>query len=74
MEELYAVAVLPDHPTPISVGTHTRDAVPFAIASPFLAGDSVQRFDEFSAKNGTFGLVEKKSLVSLLLSAAKPTG
>ena len=74
VEELYAVAVLPDHPTPISVGTHTRDAVPFAIASPFLAGDSVQRFDEFSAKNGTFGLVEKKSLVSLLLSAAKPTG
>jgi 2,3-bisphosphoglycerate-independent phosphoglycerate mutase len=65
------VAVLPDHPTPISVGTHTRDAVPFAIQSPFLAADGVQRFDEASAKGGAFGLVTDKSLVSLLLSSAK---
>jgi len=71
LKEPYAIAVLPDHPTPISVGTHTRDAVPFAIQSPFLASDGVQKFDEFSAKNGAFGLVENESLMSLLLASGK---
>lgn len=69
MKEPYAIAVLPDHPTPIRVGTHTRDPVPFAIQSPFLAPDAVQKFDEFSAKKGAYGLVDTKSLMSLLLSS-----
>jgi 2,3-bisphosphoglycerate-independent phosphoglycerate mutase len=30
MDEDYALVVMPDHPTPISLRTHTRDAVPFA--------------------------------------------
>jgi 2,3-bisphosphoglycerate-independent phosphoglycerate mutase len=70
LKEPYAIAVLPDHPTPIRVGTHTRDPVPFAIQSPCLEADDVQKFDEFSAGKGAFGLVEKKSLVSLLVSSA----
>jgi 2,3-bisphosphoglycerate-independent phosphoglycerate mutase len=70
LKEPYAIAVLPDHPTPIRVGTHTRDPVPFAIQSPCLEADDVQKFDEFSAEKGAFGLVEKKSLVSLLVSSA----
>jgi len=69
LKEPYAIAILPDHPTPIRVGTHTRDPVPFAIQSPFLEPDGVEKFDEFSAKNGAFGLVEQESLVSLLLSS-----
>ena len=64
-----AVAVLPDHPTPLKVGTHTRDPVPFAISSPLLAPDGVKRFDEFSAKQGGFGLVTEKSLVDLLVAS-----
>lgn len=71
LKEPYAIAILPDHPTPITVGTHTRDPVPFAIKSPFWATDGVQKFDEFSAKNGGFGLVEKDSLVSLLVKSGK---
>jgi 2,3-bisphosphoglycerate-independent phosphoglycerate mutase len=70
LEEPYAIAVLPDHPTPITVGTHTRDPVPFAIKSPFLASDGVQKFDEASAKNGGFGLVDG-SFVSLLVASGK---
>jgi len=64
------IAVLPDHPTPIKVGTHTRDPVPFAVSSPFLDSDGVKKFDEFSAKKGAFGLVEHESLVSILISSA----
>jgi 2,3-bisphosphoglycerate-independent phosphoglycerate mutase len=70
LKEPYAIAVLPDHPTPIRVGTHTRDPVPFAIQSPCMEADGVQKFDEVSAGKGAFGLVEKESLVSLLISSA----
>ncbi len=56
LKEPYAIAVLPDHPTPITVGTHTRDPVPFTIKSPFWAADGVQKFDEVSAKSGGFRL------------------
>jgi len=69
LKEPYAIAILPDHPTPIRVGTHTREPVPFAIHSPFLEPDGVKKFDEFSARNGAFGLVEQESLMSLLLSS-----
>jgi len=68
LKEPYAIAVLPDHPTPIKIGTHTREPVPFAIKSPRLDADAVQKFDEFSAKRGGFGLVEQDGVVSLLLS------
>jgi len=69
LKEPYAIAILPDHPTPIRIGTHTKDPVPFAICSPFLDSDGVQKFDEFSAKNGAFGIVEQEYLMSLLLSS-----
>jgi 2,3-bisphosphoglycerate-independent phosphoglycerate mutase len=71
LKEPYAIAVLPDHPTPIRIGTHTKDPVPFAIYSPVLKPDGVQKFDEFSASNGVFGTVKQESLISLLLSSAK---
>ena len=69
LKQPYAIAVLPDHPTPIKIGTHTKDPVPFAIQSPRLEADSVQKFDEYSARNGAFGLVEQKGVVALLLSS-----
>jgi len=71
LKEPYAIAVLPDHATPIRIGTHTRDPVPFAIRSPFLDSDGVRKFDEFSAKKGAFGLVENEYLMALLVSAGK---
>jgi 2,3-bisphosphoglycerate-independent phosphoglycerate mutase len=72
ISEPYAIAILPDHPTPIKTGTHSREPVPFSIASPFLKPDGVNKFDEFSAKKGAFGLVENDYLISLLLNSGKP--
>ncbi len=69
LHEPYAIAILPDHPTPVSIGTHTRDPVPFVIAAPNLQPDSVKKFDESSAQKGGFGLVEKEYLISLLLKS-----
>ena len=72
LSEPYAIAILPDHPTPIKTGTHSREPVPFSIASPNLKPDGVKKFDEFSAKKGAFGLIEKDFLISLLLNSGKP--
>jgi len=71
LTEPYAIAISPDHPTPIRIGTHSRDPVPFAIKSSFLKPDGVKKFDEFSARNGAFGLVEHDYLISLLISSSK---
>ena len=71
LKEPYAIAILPDHPTPISIGTHSRDLVPFTIASPNLKPDNVKVFDEFSARKGVFGRVENDYLISLLISTGK---
>lgn len=68
LKEPCAIAFLPDHPTPITVGTHTRDPVPFTISSPLIASDGVQKFDEFSAKNGKYGLVTEVSLMDLFIA------
>ena len=67
-EESTAIAILPDHPTPIKIGTHTRDPVPFAIRSPLFNPDGVQKFDEFSSREGGFGLVTNEYLISLLVT------
>ncbi len=71
LKEPYAIAISPDHPTPISTGTHARDPVPFAIKAPSLKSDNVKKFDEDSAKNGKFGLIQNNYLISLLLASAK---
>lgn len=71
LSEPYAIAILPDHPTPVKTGTHSREPVPFSIASPNLKPDGVKKFDEFSARKGSFGLVENDYLISLLLNSGK---
>jgi 2,3-bisphosphoglycerate-independent phosphoglycerate mutase len=55
--ERYKVLVLPDHPTPLSVRTHTADPVPYVIYSNDKGAKhaNVESFDEFSAgKSGIF--------------------
>lgn len=51
----YSLAILPDHPTPIPVRTHTSDPVPYAMHRPGQKKDDVQFYDEFSATNGSQG-------------------
>ena len=63
----FTIAVLPDHFTPISTKTHAKDPVPFAVCSPNESrGDSI-KFDEFSAKNGSAGLLEGEEFMRVLL-------
>jgi proposed homoserine kinase len=52
-----SIAVLPDHPTPCRIKTHTKDPVPFIIYRRGNEADKVQVYDEFSVKEGKYGLL-----------------
>jgi 2,3-bisphosphoglycerate-independent phosphoglycerate mutase len=54
-DEPVAIAVLPDHPTPCSIRTHTNEPIPFIIYKPGQTPDVVQRYDEYAAKEGYYG-------------------
>ena len=64
--EDWRVLLLPDHATPISIKTHSRDPVPFTIAGKGIVPDEVERFDEQAAKRGAYGLVEATKLVGMM--------
>ncbi|MDD1661574.1 MAG: phosphoglycerate mutase, partial [Methanomicrobiales archaeon] len=59
------IAILPDHPTPIRVKTHTANPVPFVVHG--LRRDSTQRFTEKEAVKGSFGLIEGVQLIPKIL-------
>lgn len=64
----YKVAVLPDHPTPIAVGTHTRDDVPLIVYSSNKTGDESTSFDEEGVKKGSIEKKEGYKLLSRLIN------
>ena len=66
--EPVAIAVLPDHPTPVAHLTHTNDPVPFLIYASGIEPDSVKTFDEVACKEGSYGLLEKDGFIKELLS------
>ena len=45
------VLVLPDHPTPVAVQTHTSDPVPYVMWSKGIAHNGAKRFTESEAKS-----------------------
>lgn len=65
--EEVAIAVLPDHPTPCAIRTHTAAPVPFLIYKPGQTPDAVTRFDEFSVACGKYGILEKDEFIKAFL-------
>ncbi len=49
-DEDFKIMVLPDHPTPIALRTHTIDPVPFMIYASDAKSEGVESFNENSAK------------------------
>jgi 2,3-bisphosphoglycerate-independent phosphoglycerate mutase len=62
----WRILLLPDHPTPISLRTHTDKPVPFAVMGEGIARDKVETFDEVAAARGGYGLVEANKLVEMV--------
>jgi 2,3-bisphosphoglycerate-independent phosphoglycerate mutase len=60
------VAVLPDHPVPVSLGKHTRTAVPVAVRMNGCPPDSVQSYHESACESGELGHMKGDDLMRLL--------
>ncbi|MDR0537928.1 MAG: cofactor-independent phosphoglycerate mutase [Tannerellaceae bacterium] len=67
MDEPVSIAVLPDHPTPCALRTHTAEPVPFLIYKPGEAPDEVKTFDERSVAAGKYGLLEGDRFIKQFL-------
>lgn len=67
MDEPVAIAILPDHPTPCALKTHTREPVPFLIYKPGIEPDEVEVYDEFSVENGALGLLKGDEFIRKFL-------
>lgn len=63
-DEPVAIAVLPDHPTPCELRTHTAEPIPFLIYYPGITPDSVQSYDEIACREGGYGTMEKDEFMN----------
>ena len=62
-DQQVAIAVLPDHPTPVAHRTHTNEPIPFLIYAPGIKADAVETFDEEACKQGSYGQLEKDGFI-----------
>ena len=67
MNEDVAIAILPDHPTPCKLRTHTHDPVPFMIYHPDYPADDVTIYTEDAVKKGGFGLLKGQEFMKTFL-------
>ena len=66
--EAVAIAILPDHPTPVAHRTHTNEPVPFLIYKPGVEPDSVQTLDEDACRLGSYGLLKRDEFMRALMN------
>jgi len=59
--------IMPDHPTPIEVQTHTDDPVPFLLWGPGFIANGAKRFTEAEARSTGFFLGEGYKIMGRLL-------
>ena len=70
--EPVSLAILPDHPTPCAIKTHTDSPVPFIIYRKGECPDKVQVYDEFSAVDGNYGLIKGDEFMKELAQIEVP--
>jgi len=70
--DAYTLLVMPDHPTPVSLRTHTADPVPFCVYSPGgidadgYRRDAVRGFSEKSAAGTGLFVDEAHRLIEII--------
>ena len=67
-DEPVAIAVLPDHLTPVEMRIHVGEPVPFLIYYKGIEADDVQQYDEVSCVSGGYGLLRLQQFMQLLMS------
>lgn len=66
-DEPVSIAILPDHPTPCSIKTHTKSPVPFVIYRPGVDPDEVEVYDEFASAKGRYGVLKGNEFIKEFL-------
>ncbi|MDH6534482.1 cofactor-independent phosphoglycerate mutase [Parabacteroides sp. 52] len=66
-DEPVAIAILPDHPTPCALRTHTNKPIPFILYKPGEEPDNVTCYDEQSVLKGKYGVLENDQFMKELL-------
>ena len=66
-DEPVAIAILPDHPTPCKLRTHTSDPNPFLIWHKGITPDNVKSFDEMAAKEGYYGDMKEDEFIKAFM-------
>jgi 2,3-bisphosphoglycerate-independent phosphoglycerate mutase len=64
--EPVTIAILPDHPTPCEIRTHTNKPVPFLIYRPNGEADGVQVYDETESAKGAYGVLKGREFMEVL--------
>jgi len=62
-DEPVTIALLPDHPTPCRIKTHTNSPVPFVICKPGETPDKVTKYNEISVEKGKYGLLKGNEFI-----------
>lgn len=62
-DESVTIALLPDHPTPCRLKTHTASPVPFVIYKQGETPDDVTEYNEFSVIKGKYGLLKGEEFI-----------
>lgn len=65
-DEPVCIAVLPDHYTPVEMRIHVGEPVPFIIYYPGIKADAVQTYDEFTAVEGSCGVLRLQEFMQKL--------
>jgi 2,3-bisphosphoglycerate-independent phosphoglycerate mutase len=60
------IALLPDHPTPCRLRTHSADPSPFVIFKPGETPDTVLQFNEYDARQGAYGELKGDEFIKAL--------
>lgn len=67
-DEPVAIAVMPDHPTPVEVRTHVKEPVPFHVWYRGIEPDDVQVYDEVSCVSGAYGMLHLTEFMDKFIS------
>ena len=68
MNEPVAIAVLPDHLTPVELRVHVGQPVPFLIWHRGIVADEVQQYDEVSCAAGAYGLLKLEEFMKTFMN------
>lgn len=67
-QEPVAIAVMPDHPTPVEIRTHVKEPVPFLVWHRGIEPDRTMIYDEASCVSGGYGMLRLSEFMQTFMA------